>query len=240
MLIARFDQMTQEIAKLRELKQQESNARTFSTRAEQLQTPSDQLDRRARIAQEFQRRGIAIPLDKGQSVAFATFTKQLRLITDAYREDPQSIVTATEEQRYAFWEPLKTLPNQARDAILQGWSEYVDSMLPVQQSELLQTLEQLPGFRTHVAQIRQLNGEAGRLRGRLPQSADEIDRIATIAAELKRAWAQLPTEGIPGDVRDFLSAAVAGNAQVAQLTGAVMEWLRKNNLVDSVRISLKA
>lgn len=239
MLIARLDQMTQEIDKLRELKQQEGIAKAFGTRAEQLQTPSIQLDGLASIAQEFQRRGIAIPLDQAQSNALALFTKQLRLITDAYREDPQSIVAAT-EQRYTFWEPLKTLPNQVRDAILQGWSAYVESMLPMQQSDLLQTLEQLPGFRTHVAQIRQLNNEADRLRGRLPQSADEIDRIAAIAAELKRAWAQLPTEGIPGDVRDFLTAAVAGNAQVAQLTGTVMEWLRKNNLVDSVRISLKA
>ena len=53
MLIARLDQLTQEIAKLRELKQQEGNAKAFGTRAEQLQTPSIQLESLASIAQEF-------------------------------------------------------------------------------------------------------------------------------------------------------------------------------------------
>src|SRR5437870_3984933 len=149
MLIARLDQLTQKIDALRELKQQAGNAQAFGTRAKQLYNPSIQLDGLASIAQELQRRGIAISFDQNQLAAFAAFTRQLRLIIEVYRSDPQSII-ATAEQRYTFWEPLKTLPNQVRDALQQAWSEYVDTILPMQQLDLLQTLGQLPGFRIHV------------------------------------------------------------------------------------------
>jgi hypothetical protein len=237
MLIARLDRVTQEIAQLRELRQQANNAQAFGTRAKQWNDLSVPLDSLATIAQEFQRRGITIPLDRSQ---LAMFAKEVRAVATAYHEDPQSILTAP-EHRFTFWEPLRTLPDRARTALLQAWSEYINATLPIQQQpELLQTLGQLPGFRVRVEQISQLYRETERLRGRLPQSADEIDRIATIASELKTTWAQLPAEGIPADVRDFLTTAVEGNARLAQLTGPVMEWLQINNLADSVRISLKA
>ena len=237
MLIARLDQMAQEITKLHELRQQVDHAQAFGTRAKLLDEPSAQLDLLATIAQEFHCRGITIPFDRSQ---FAAFAKQMRVIATAYHQDPQSILAAA-EHRFTFWEPLKNLPNQIHAALLQAWSEHINTTLPIQQQpELLQTLEQLPGFKERVVQISQLYREAERLRGRLPQSGDEIDRIAAIASELKTTWAQLPTEGIPADIRDFLTAAVEGNARLAQLTGPVMEWLQINNLADSVRISLRA
>jgi hypothetical protein len=235
-LIARLDQVTQEITKLRELRQQADNAQAFGTRAKLLKEPSDQLDDLATITQEFQRRAITISFNRGQ---LAAFIKQMRAVAIAYHGDPQSILAAT-ENRFTFWEPLKSLPDQVRAALLQAWSGYINATLPIQQPELLQTLGQLPGFKERVVQISQLYREAERLRVRPPQSVDEIARIAVIASELKAIWAQLPAEGIPADVRDFLTAAVEGNARLNQLTNHVVKWLEANNLVDSVRISLKA
>jgi hypothetical protein len=234
-LIARLDQVTQEITKLRELRQQADNAQAFGTRAKLLKEPSDQLDNLATITQEFQRLAITVSFNRGQ---LAAFIKQMRAVAIAYHEDPQNILAT--ENRFTFWEPLKSLPDQVRAALLQAWSGYINATLPIQQPELLQTLGQLPGFKERVVQISQLYREAERLRGRPPQSVDEIARIAVIASELKATWAQLPAEGIPADVRDFLTAAVEGNARLNQLTNHVVKWLEANNLVDSVRISLKA
>lgn len=239
MLIAKLDQVAQEIANLRELKQLAANAQSFATRAQKLGEPSLQLESLAIIAQEMKRRGISVAFDNGQEARLSAFAKQLRVIAEAYHADPQSII-ATGDQRYTFWEPLKTLPDQAHDALLRAWSQHVADTLPAQQPELLQTLGRVPGFEPSVATIKRLYTEAESLQSRLPQSADMIDRITFIAAELKSAWAQLPTEGVPTEVREFLTAAVDGNARLAQLTGPVLEWLQVNNLVDGVRISLKA
>jgi len=236
MLITRLDQVTQEITELGELKLLARDAQAFHTRATQLHEISMRIEIVVSIAQEFQRRGIAVQFDRSR---LTSISKQLSLIFAAYREDPQSIVAAT-EQRYTFWEPLKTLPNEIHAALLQAWSEYVRSVLPRQQTELLETLGKVPGFNERIKQITRLDREAALLGRQLPQTPEEIDRIAAIASELKTTWAQLPTEGIPADVRDFLTAAVEGNARLAQLTGPVVEWLQFNNLVDSVRISLKA
>lgn len=235
MLIAQLQQMTQLIAELRSREQQADNADAFGTRARQLEEPSAQLEGLASIAQEFQRRGIPLSFNQGQVAALA---KQVDVLATAYREDRQSIIDPT--GRFTLWNPLKTLPDEVRTTLLQAWSGYITSTLPERHPELLQTLGQLPGFKEPVDRVGQLYREADRMRGQLPRSTDEIERVAAIASELRATWQQLPTENIPAEIQDFLTQAVLGEARYSQLTASVIEWLRTNDLLKHVRISMKA
>lgn len=236
MLVARLQEVTQAISELRSLEQQATDAEALSTRARQLEDPSMQLHILAQITQAFQQRGIWPAFNRRQLAAVA---KEVEAAAVAYHDAPQRIADAN-EQRYTLWEPLKTLPGQVKDTLLQAWQDYIATALPEQNPELLQTLGQLPGFKEPVEQIRRLQREVEDMRRRLPQSPDEMDRVTVSAAELRAAWQQLPTGGIPADVHDFLTAAVMGNARLSQLTNSVLEWLRTNNLINDVRISLKA
>lgn len=237
MLITRLQELTQEITELRSREQQANNADAFGTRAGQLEGPSTQLEDLARIAQEFQRRGIPLSFNQGQVAALA---KEAHTVATAYHEDQQSIVDAN-EQRFTLWASLKSFPSQVHDALLQAWSGYINSTLPDRQHpELLQTLGQLPGLKESVDRVGQLYREAQRMSGQLPRSSDEFERVAAITSELRATWQQLPTENIPAEVQEFLTQAALGDARFSQLTGPVVEWLRANDLLKHIRISMKA
>lgn len=238
MLIANLDAATREIAGLRVLEEATKDAQAYATRAAQLQTPAAALAQLSVIMQEFRRRGIAIPLNAPQLQALAY---QTRTMLVGFRDDHKSIVASSGETGARFFDPLKNVPGDVRSALQRAWTDYVDATLPPQQQpELLDTLARLPSFSERVAEIGRLYREAALLRSRLPQSSEEIDKIAGIATALRMAWASLPTEGIPADVRTFLEAALGGGATFSQLTGPVVEWLGQNNLLDSIRISLRA
>jgi hypothetical protein len=238
MLIAKLDAATNGIAQLRVLEEAAKDAQAYATRATQLQTPAATLSQLSVLAQEFRRRNIAIPLNESQLQALAY---QTRTMLKGFRDDHKSIVVSSSENGVRFFDPLKNVVADVRGMLLQAWTDYVDGMLPPQQQpELLETLVRLPGFSERVAEIRRLYREAEHLRDRLPQSTEEIEKVAAIATALRTAWESLPTEGIPAAVHTFLEAAIGGGATFSQLTGPVLEWLGENNLLDSIRISLRA
>jgi hypothetical protein len=238
MLIAKLDSARREIAGLHVLEEAAKDAQAYATRAAQLQTPAAALAQLGVLVQEFRRRAIAIPLNAQQLQALAY---QTRTMLAGFRDDHKSIVASSGEIGARFFDPLKNAPGDVRGALQRAWTDYIDATLPPQQQpELLDTLKRLPGFSERVAEIGRLYREAALLRSRLPQSSDEIDKIAALATALRTAWASLPTEGIPADVRIFLVAALGDGATFSQLTGPVVEWLGENNLLDSIRITLRA
>lgn len=235
MLIEKSKELASKIKTLKETKVNSAEASAFHTRADQISPPSQQLEALAQIYGEFRKRNIAVPINIGKIRGLQTYLNE---VLNKYNQDHSSIRNADAKLRYAFWEQLKSLPNEITQSLMRSWVDYIDQKIPTVNAELLQTLENIPSFAGNVAMIRKRMQEVVSMRLSLPQSDIAFEAIDNLEKDIKESWEQLQSEDFPDPVLRFLQATSSRNATLQLVTPEVREWLERHSLLQVFKVSL--
>lgn len=129
---------------------------------------------------------------------------------------------------------VQRLATDAGSRLHAAWAQYVATVMPNIQPEVLQTYAQLPEKAQTVAQIRQTQSQVNQLIGAPPRDAAQLHRFCEGIRELCRLWDGLmESGGVPDAVAEFLRLArTPGGAPLTLVTGEVVTWLRSKNMLD--------
>ncbi len=237
MLIEDAKQIEAKITELERLRGIARSIKGFQTRANQLQEPVLILNPLTVLLAEFRKHNIAVDLRSCSPTALM-LKKHTAYVTTHFENNPDSILESGEKLRREFWEFLviKKFPRTVMTALLKSWQKYVDTLIPPEKTELLDTLARVPAFTTNANKIRRLYEEVRTRRQKLPQSSTDLDRLKAIPMELAKLWQNFGGDDIPEAVLNFLRAASSDGAHLVQLTPTVQDWLKEHNLEQSVRL----
>ncbi|MSR09284.1 MAG: hypothetical protein EXR82_07105 [Gammaproteobacteria bacterium] len=242
MLIQRSNDLIRRIAAIEGLRANANKATAFRTRADTLDAPAHRLASLAEMWPVCQDLGIPLALDDALADRVRAIGRHAQALAEAYQGSAESITLEKANLRFQFWEPLTELPDHVEAALRMAWEQFVSQSLPTVQEQVLQVLQNLPGFNSQVIIIRSLQTKAQLLKSTLPPAAASlparIAEVRSIAQNLSEAWRSLQGDGIPPEVLTFLQAASGGRATLRQLTPTVVQWIDGYSLKESFRISL--
>jgi hypothetical protein len=207
------------------------------TRADELVGPVSELELLAAIGEALGQRGVSHQLE---AASLAGLRSQLIALADRYRLDPEQIAAPDGRLRFTLWDPLRGLPADLQQSLLNAWRDHARGLLPRQRPEILDVLERIPGLQQDARAIREMSAEFERRSSVLPHGDADVARIEELAGDIQTRWQTLEGGGIPADVLDFLAAASLGTARLDQLTPTVRDWLTERSLLSYVRVSLTA
>jgi hypothetical protein len=237
-LVERSAALRKGVEELPQLSRMASQARSFATRAGELSTPADELDVIAYYLELLRKHGLQIAVDRERANGLRTSVQ--RLATN-YAESPEAILPADTQLRFGFWQSLRGLPNELREAILAAWAAYVTAQLPPRQDGLLQTLSGLPQAGADIRQVWELWQRAEALKRELPTQEGDLERPRELASQIERAMDRLTGGNLPAEVQAFIQAATSVAGAPLQLyTSDVEEWLTRTNNLHSVRMVLRS
>lgn len=124
----------------------------------------------------------------------------------------------------------KTSNEKVRDAALQAWQGFVQSLGPIEHPSTLEArmlntpgnLETLMAYKDQFAKARSI------LQAELPAN-DSDKSILTAAVQSMQELKERLKSSAPEAIRQFLRAVDSGGASLIMATPEVMEWLRAND-----------
>lgn len=238
-LFDRIESARQQATVLVKRRGEKDQAKRFEDRGQQLRGPAAQLKAVALHATVLKHAGVAInTLDADQ---LARWKARLQGLLDEFERDPSSILDPApgEDARKVLLEPLKQLPSDVANTLIQEWQSWLREQAPAIPSELLDVLSVVPSLGPAVREIRSADA-AVRVAGKsLPNDSGAVDAIKATASRLQALWDQLSSGGIPEEVVIFLRAAgQRDGAPYALLTPDVLRWMQQHDLLITLKIRL--
>ena len=168
--------------------------------------------------------------------------------------DPATVIdpTATQERNQVLIR-LQNVSDGWLAQVRDTWSAHVAGLIPPLDTDVLRVLGRVPAFTDSVRFIEDGLRELEAWRERLPQDAQALERVETLAREVQATWASLAGAGTDGEVGtdggaegnldpaviDFLQAAGDSGAPLALLTEPVSAWLEQHGLTDAFAITMR-
>lgn len=208
----------------------------FTTRANQLVGPVDDLLRLRKLAREFSESGVAIKFDLNSYQSVAEKAKELHA---AFRSNPKSLLGSDESMRHQFLPGIRLLIQQYKSALEDGWRKKVDDQIEALPSDVLSALSTISKYQGQIQVIRNCDEAALRLRSALPadgQVASKISELNLAARQKEEAWKTLKGSELPDELLDFLKQAGAGGFSLAAFKPSIQQWLSERGLLSSFRI----
>ena len=128
------------------------------------------------------------------------------------------------------------MAQQINDNLSNAWRAYLEQLRPKVDQVPLHLLQNTPAYAIKAGEIQELLSQFERLAQRLPVSLEEIERPEHLAERLLFVTQDIPSE-IPPSVRELFESINQGTANADQLTEDIIQWLRANNLLATLRIS---
>ena len=232
-LIERMDQLFENIQLLANSRVTQDQAQGFRTRAEELSALATTVMVPVKRAELLRQQPIDFQVPR-------TEARELKVVIDemraSYEANPSSILNPDTTWRYSTRNRLQKLAEQINDNLTLAWREYIERTRPDVDQAPLHVLQNAPAYAAQAGRIRSLLSQFEELAKRLPVSSEEIGQPGQLAGELRRVTQDIPSE-IPRPVRELFESINQRTANAAQLTEEVVQWLRVNNLLETLRIS---
>ena len=155
-----------------------------------------------------------------------------------YAADRKSILEPSPEWRHATRNELGSIAKSGNQQLLLAWNNHVVGLKPPINAGLLRLLARSPAYQTQLRRIYELVTELDRLSGRLPSNPEELEKPALLAREVRGLVKELP-EDIPEPVRLLFQSINEETATAVHLTEEAMQWLRENEMLSDLRVSLE-
>lgn len=233
MIQTKADQLVEQLARLKNLRENLDELRAFDTRLQQIKDLVIRLQPLVDTNDVFMIKGIG-------NVDLGLLGDELRVIVretqDVVRERPSLLrspgsISALEGKAKRFSRELEA-------GLSEVWRNYMIRTLPLMDEDLLQLLGRINVFNDAVATIRQIAFKIKQFEGSPPRTVRRFEQFEQLVEELKLAWSELGGGPVPPAVRDFLKAVITTGASLDLLTAEVREWLDKHKIASSFRIKL--
>jgi uncharacterized short protein YbdD (DUF466 family) len=116
------------------------------------------------------------------------------------------------------------------------WSGYLSDHKIRANHQILTLLEKVSAYRNAVRDIKKLDERLS--PDKPPMTEAAFQQADEDLRAMKSAWASLKSDELHPDVENFLKALGAKGAPLSAFTPVVMEWLRRENLLDSFTIQV--
>ena len=234
-LISRVREISKRIKDLEGLRATEDEANLFKTRADELSSLSDQIQKPAGQIELFRKNSVVVETPKFPA-------NQLRLQLAAMQKDyaaaKKSIIAPSNEWRFSTKKGLESIARSSNQQLLEAWNGHLAEMRPATDSGLLRLLSRSTAFQVQSRRIAKLVAEFDFLSNRLPSNTEELERPAKLTKELQYLIRELPD--IPGPVRQLFQSINEGNATAAQLNQDAMQWLLDNDMLSDLKVSWRS
>jgi hypothetical protein len=234
MSVAQLDSLTGKIRELDDLKKHQQESEVFHTRAQQIKNALGPLQSYLMVLQEFERRKIAVQLDR-------QMIRRLYRQTQAIRQQYQTSRASIIEGDAQFWTPLKRFAEtDLRQALMNAWATHIDGSLAAIPRPLLDLLKQIGSYHMVIAALDECITAMNQLKSKLPQGEDDFARLESLTAQIHDVMGRLPLNDFSPEVQQFLQAVIAGTASFAQLTDDVLDWIRAHHIEESLHVTFFA
>lgn len=236
-LLKRAQDLSNIVSELDGLQKRAKQAQLFERRANELETPSvelQQLEPSIHVLQELQIRAQTI-----ESQTVAAVGGRINDLRTRYLLDKNVMIDPfpKENIRYVLYAALEQLPDKALDALLKAWGEWSRKQLPSVDDDVLMLLERIEALRTPVLNIRRLLADAEGICSVLPKDRESVVRLTALGDTMRDTWHNLTGDGVPLTVLAFLRKAItAEGAKLQDLTQEVLGWMSEHGLSNSLRV----
>ena len=154
----------------------------------------------------------------------------------AQYEDPTALWQSNTAASTALWGQTPKTLAAAEARLLTEWSDHVARSIPAIDQAIVRVLAG-PDAASVAEELNRLLKEADSLSRQLPSTDAECGRAAEVAQLLADTLHRLGVDSLPGDVREFVAAALQRSATLAMLTPDVLSWLKDRGLESNIRIA---
>jgi hypothetical protein len=116
------------------------------------------------------------------------------------------------------------------------WADYLAERKRRANHQILTLLEKVSAYRIAVRDIKKLDERLS--PDRPPMTEAAFQQADEDLHALSAAWASLNSDELHPEVESFLKALGAKGAPLSAFTPVVMDWLRRENLLDSFTIQV--
>lgn len=234
MLIDRAKELKERIEKFGRLKSAADEAKTYDTRAKQLNDAASALSNAVSQLKALRDAGIVVDFVPANAVSLMEKASVLR--TD-FSTDPKSIINTAMSMKYDFLDRVSAITQAINASMLEAWRVYVESRSHTVPESVVAALATIPAYRIAANRIRSSRAKIIDLSSSPPEDVKAaLAQLNEFVLEHRAAWEELTAGGIPADVVSFLQACAAGGASLAMLNETVRAWLEHRKLTDSFRI----
>ena len=242
--------ITNQVTALREKVEKKQKLRDISLHFGKLKKRQDELNQfhqeinsLADIARLFKGDNIEVVYDKSFIILANDMSKIIQEISAQFEDNFKIIL-----DNYAgmsekeFGNKLNSLINTWRNTLLKCWKEYINTTIygysaSNEEIERIRDLEQIPAFKPAIDEIQQIDNVVSYLSD-FPKNSDDIKYIKNLAEKRKKVWDKLKNNETPQEVLKFIKHANSGEATLDMLTPIVLDWLKKQNMINSIRIKI--
>ena len=235
MILEKINTLEDLLKERREAQNNVNKITAYSTRLEELQTIVAETEPLVKTCTVLRRNGIGDFVGIEMINDAVTYLSELKV---KYYENPDHIIQAgaTQQLKQSFSYYREILRNNLESS----WKQYVETKNPVINEELLNVLSRINAFKSTVEKVRKLNSKIEEMKSTLPENQSDIDNFLSIIHSLNETWQKLGSDNVPGEVLEFLKAAVSPRgADLNLLTDEVRVWLKMNDVIHSFRIGAK-
>jgi hypothetical protein len=234
MLIDRAKELKEQIDKFGRLKSAADEAKTYDTRAKQLNDAASALSNAVLQLKALRDCGIVVDFVPANAIALMEKASVLR--TD-FSADPKSIGKTTINLKYEFLDRVLAIADAINESIGEAWQAHVESKSHTVPETVVAALATIPTYRMAANRIRSSRAKIIELSSSPPNDVKAaLLRLNEFVSEHRTAWEELTAGGIPADVVTFLQACATSGASLAMLNDTVRAWLEHRKLTDAFRI----
>ncbi len=212
-------------------------------RREELNRFRQEINSLADIARLLKGGNIEVVYDKSFIILADGISKIIQKISAEF-EDSYKIVL----ENYAgmsnkeFENKLTGLIQIWKSTLLKCWKEYINTTIygysaSNEEIERIHDMEKIPAFKPAIDEIQQIDNIVSYLSD-FPKNSDDIKYIKNLAEKRKKVWDKLKNNETPQEVLKFIKHANSGEATLDMLTPIVLDWLKKQNMINSIRIKI--
>jgi len=229
-LLRQVEELTARAVEIQEGESDRRDMELYQGRAQKLAQPATLYSRLATEAQTM--RAAGIPFSAPADIKALGY--RATQVLAQFEGNPKSVLEPTDEIRFAFWDRLGEVALVTDRHLREGWEAHVVRSMPHIDAGLIDVLPTVSDADRR--QIAEIQSEVRLLASSAPEDPKVIEKLALLAARLRRLLETIGVEGLPADVRTFVSAMARDSATLELVTPGVSAWLREHNLTGRIQL----
>lgn len=132
---------------------------------------------------------------------------------------------------------VRKIPRDARRYGFVEWKRYVNEQIPSAQTWL--AFENIERCRSAIQEMRKIEADKAGLLILDALSKEDLERVLKLGDRMHTLIDSLDLKDQPPEMIDFLKRCASEGVSMSELSDEILEWVRDNKFVESLRIKTK-